>query len=121
MSYTLSQEEELLCAKRVARGAEFLDMRMHDWFLRINTGLLDMTDGLRCVIGQLYHPNGFTQTIVHDFRWDEKTAEEHGVIVYDGDETDEFIGGPQWAALYAELQECWLGEIANRMNGVHSG
>lgn len=119
MKYVLTEEEELLCAKRVARGAEYLDFALPDWFMRINTSVLDMTDGSCCVIGQIY--GAFTRTIQNVFGWTEIDAENYGVLINDGDDEDMRVDGPQWVALYGELRECWLGEIADRLNGAQCG
>lgn len=39
--------------QRVARGAALLDERVPGWRANINTDRINMTDGSRCVLGQL--------------------------------------------------------------------
>ena len=128
--YKLTEEDERLCAERVAKGAQFLDEKIPDWYTKINTDTLDMTDGSCCIIGQLYPRDGFTWTLKYTYNWNNKTAQDHGFFIEDlpegcdcpncsTAETTENgmeMDGPRWNALYAELKECWLGQIADRLN-----
>lgn len=40
--------------RRVARGVKLLDEQVPGWDERIRLGSLDMADGTKCVLGQLY-------------------------------------------------------------------
>lgn len=41
---------------RVTNGAEYLDSVWPDWWRQIDLGLLDLSDGCRCILGQIVAP-----------------------------------------------------------------
>lgn len=100
--------------KAVAAGAALLDAQYPEWFKAIDLEVFEISDGQRCVLGQVFkevavgrHVDGFmfaieSRQIVDDtgpYGFDEW---------YDNDEE----------VLYEHLQPRWVEEITRRQEGV---
>lgn len=66
-------------ATAVANGVAFLDARVPGWHNRIDLKTFDITDGRRCVLGQVY--GDFTLASIHLGMWHGPTAMNHGFDV----------------------------------------
>jgi len=106
--YILTEAEEREARDKVALGAKALDDLRPGWFREVDIKTLDMTDGAKCVLGQLYdfYGNG-----LKELRWTDEVATAMGIYLCDGSE----MMHREWIAKYAELQECWIGEISDRL------
>lgn len=118
MSTLLSEAERELWAVRVARGAKFLDDRIDDWHNRIEIEMLDMTDGRWCVIGQLFPEHMFFRK-QKDFGWSNAEAASLGFYLNEAEfDSEGYMAHDRWLAMYEEIRECWIGQIADRINGA---
>ncbi len=84
----------------VANGVEWLDEKKPDWFMKVNTGLLDMHCCLMCVLGQAcgdyhYALNDFIPEAKHKER--NNWAQTHGFL-------SGGLAGPNGAALAEEWE-----------------
>lgn len=90
--------------ERVAAGAELLDELYPEWEKQIDLDLIDMADGDRCIVGQLF---GDYEGGLHDLGLGGDTeGADHGFYLpAPADWRDE-----RWEA----LGEMWITEIRNR-------
>ncbi|GAA2321287.1 hypothetical protein GCM10010149_87870 [Nonomuraea roseoviolacea subsp. roseoviolacea] len=107
--YDLSEEEAAELAAKVAAGALALDDAEPGWYWKLDFNTLDMTHGWQCVLGQLY---GVFSHGLKDLKWSEEKADEMGVYIHNSAD----MPHNEWIARYAELQECWIGEAADRLS-----
>lgn len=97
----------VVALKRVWKGGK-------DWFELIDLPRLDLTDGILCILGQLY---GSFALGYKKLGWSHVKCAELGLF-YDRPNglTDEEYEAA-FNAFYAEAHECWLGEIAGLLRG----
>lgn len=126
MSKIAQQKEarwQRLLAKRVARGATYLDKVNPLWFHKINLETLDLNSGKNCIIGQLYGTFDCTPTNGQSGYRDafprassstaDRKVESHGFVCWPkATEWDMVLIGSSEHGL--SLQEYWLLEIAER-------
>lgn len=88
--------------KRASKGADWLDRTLPNWWLRINVGLLDMSNLDLCVGGQLFieKDNGYA-AFMEAYGLTPQDAERLGFDVSD------YI-------TYEELDEAWTSLITDR-------
>lgn len=113
---TMTDHDEIRADLReaVTRGATWLDQAWPGWHNQIDTGILDMNNSERCVLGQLSSIDdqwyrGHVRGQMSDMDPEHGFYTEFELPVDDQDDsyTD------QDTAL-AELAECWLAEITTR-------
>lgn len=105
------KETDARALERVQLGIALLEAKYGvDWVEHIDTSTLVMSDGERCVLGQLYHVNaadtgrdGFEVGIDELGLEGDYEAQKYG---FDRDD----LGGVE----YRDLQDAWVAEIAQR-------
>lgn len=90
----------------VSAGAELLDRKRPDWFLRVNLDKLDLGSGYECVLGQLYgaYASGVDRL---ELDWDADEPTRLGFSAH---------GLPGGDLNYPELTELWLDQIQYRLD-----
>jgi hypothetical protein len=73
--------------ERVARGVALLDRRVPDWRARIKVGTLDIVNSGRCVIGQVFAHQSYSDALdeldvyrASDFGFDARRSGEYGAL-----------------------------------------
>src|SRR5688500_4333809 len=97
---------------RVEKGAAWLDANRPGWFTRVSLRTLQLEDGCRCVLGQVFgrHYCEVRERVSPDWM----AVAAHGFAVYvgpldsDRDETPQFECDPEL------LRECWVTAILAR-------
>lgn len=94
-------------ATRVRKGAKFLDKVRPGWALKIKVPTLDLENGDRCILGQLYgdYSDGINKLLPGD---DDERPIAHGFIASDDER------GLEATEEYPELDRLWSYEVGLR-------
>lgn len=100
-------------AKRVRKGARYLDDKIPDWWRKVKVGRLDMHDQCRCVLGQIYgdykpEEIGLAYSTDDIDRNRLSPDEAYGFDVPSG------IADEEYTLYYERLTELWREEIKVR-------
>jgi hypothetical protein len=115
-------------AERVARGAALLDREYPGWHQRIDLSVLDLANSCRCILGQVYRPvahipgqqTSWGQEDGYDTGTEDLNLNSGDIVDHGFDFCAEDLllsAGRSPEALYAELDELWIGEIRKRTGG----
>src|ERR1044072_5674603 len=112
MTDTLINDMEI--AAKVEKGAAELDRIFPDWQERINLHRLSLRDGIQCVLGQLY--GAFIEGS-RQLGWSYEECDAFGFFYLKTNEMSFAEFDESYRPYYNEAQECWLGQIADRLRG----
>jgi len=102
-------EIDVMAGKRVSAGARWLDEVEPGWAERIDLDDFCLSDGRRCILGQLYgrYSDGLD---THDLEYEEAKMYGFNLDTLDG-KYDQWGEGLFWI----RLEEHWIAEIESRI------
>lgn len=106
---------ELSVVERVAAGAEILDRAMPGWAHKIDMSILNITDSLDCILGQLYNGYWHGQSEVKD-ALDRDFVSTHEWCSWGFDLNDWDAYNEDDLTEYDDLHDAWNAAIMDRIN-----